>query len=29
MEVSPATHEYQKWSEVLITFNHIDHPDLV
>jgi hypothetical protein len=29
MEVSPATPEYLKWSEVPITFDHSDHPDFV
>jgi hypothetical protein len=29
MAVSPATHEYLKWSEVPITFDHSDHPDFV
>jgi hypothetical protein len=29
MAVSPATPEYLKWSEVPITFDHSDHPDVV
>jgi hypothetical protein len=29
MEVSPATPEYQKWSEVPITFDNRDHPNFV
>jgi hypothetical protein len=29
MAVSPTTPEYLKWSEVPITFDHIDHPDFV
>jgi hypothetical protein len=29
MAVSPATHEYLKWFEVLITFDRSDHTDFV
>jgi hypothetical protein len=29
MVVSPASHEYLKWSEVPITFDRSDHPDFV
>jgi hypothetical protein len=29
MAVSPATPEYLKWSEVPITFDRNDHPDIV
>jgi hypothetical protein len=29
MEVSPATPEYLKWSEVPINFDSSDHPDFV
>jgi hypothetical protein len=29
MVVSPATPEYLKWSEVIITFDRSDHPDFI
>jgi hypothetical protein len=29
MAVSPTTPEYLKWSEIPITFDHNDHPDIV
>jgi hypothetical protein len=29
MAVSPTTPEYQKWTEVPITFNHSDHLDFI
>jgi hypothetical protein len=29
LEVGPTTHEYLRWSEVPITFDHGDHPDFI